>query len=233
MSLHLDWVNAKTARKACERWHYARKLPPMKGVYLGAWEDGIFTGIIAYTNSASIMLPKGFGLAYRQVVELARIALSSHRFQVSRLIAISSKMVRKKMPGLRLIVSFADTRQKHHGGVYQAAGWIYTGEGGAKTEYVIGGRVIHCRDYSAAKYGAAAFGRQIPRSRFEHAQIIKAPPKHRYLLPLDDGMRDLVSTMAKPYPKRARSIAVDASANHAEEGGSSPTRALHLTDEST
>jgi hypothetical protein len=51
--------------------------------------------------------------------------------------------------------------------------------------------------------------------------------KYRYLMPLDDEMRAKIAPLAKPYPKRAGSIVTDAPANHAGEGGSVPTPALH------
>jgi hypothetical protein len=51
-------------------------------------------------------------------------------------------MVQRHCSGLRLIVSFADTAQGHHGGIYQAAGWIYSG--GTETHaYRVKGVVEH------------------------------------------------------------------------------------------
>lgn len=52
------------------------------------------------------------------------------------------------------------------------------------------------------------------------------PGKHRYLMPLDDEMRAKIAPLARPYPKRAGSIASDATANHAGKGSATPTPAL-------
>lgn len=51
--------------------------------------------------------------------------------------------------------------------------------------------------------------------------------KHKYLMPLDSEMRNQILPLSKPYPKRAGSDTLDTPANHAGEGGSLPTPALH------
>lgn len=51
--------------------------------------------------------------------------------------------------------------------------------------------------------------------------------KHKYLMPLDAEMRKRIITLAKPYPKRAGSETNDTSGIQPEEGGVTPTPALH------
>ena len=55
---------------------------------------------------------------------------------------------------------------------------------------------------------------------------IALPLKYKYLMPLDVEMRARILPLAQPYPKRAGSIAADAPAHQAGEGGSTPTPAL-------
>ena len=43
------------------------------------------------------------------------------------------KISRHSLPGLRLIVSYADKDQNHHGGIYRATNWIYEGLFGVGT----------------------------------------------------------------------------------------------------
>lgn len=48
---------------------------------------------------------------------------------------------------------------------------------------------------------------------------IETPPKHRYLMPLDNEIRHHILSLAKPYPKRATSETVDTSDHHSEKRG--------------
>lgn len=44
-------------------------------------------------------------------------------------------------------------------------------------------------------------------------------------------MKKKIAHLHKPYPKRATSIDNDVSVHHTEEGGASPTVALHFAEE--
>lgn len=60
------------------------------------------------------------------VIELARLVrLPDATAPLSRLIGFACDRLR--LHGHALVVSFADWTQRHHGGVYQAAGWNYDG----------------------------------------------------------------------------------------------------------
>jgi len=37
------------------------------------------------------------------------------------------RKLKKHAKGLKLVVSYADFNQGHHGGIYQATNWIYVG----------------------------------------------------------------------------------------------------------
>jgi hypothetical protein len=58
------------------------------------------------------------------------------------------------------------------------------------------------------------------------AYAVRGSSKYRYLYPLDQETRTRVLPLARPYPKRATSIDSDVPANHAGQGGASPTVAL-------
>lgn len=59
------------------------------------------------------------------VLELSRLVRADERVPLTALIAFCCKALRRR--GADLLVSFADKTHKHHGGVYQAASWNYTG----------------------------------------------------------------------------------------------------------
>jgi hypothetical protein len=116
--LKLDWCSHEAAKYAVEKWHYSGRVPKSKLAKVGVWESGKFVGCVIFGVGATPEIAKPFGLVATQVVELVRVALSNHRAAVSRIIAIALKIVHKANPGLRVVVSFADSSQGHHGGIY-------------------------------------------------------------------------------------------------------------------
>lgn len=223
--LRLDWCSHEAARYACERWHYSRRVPVFKTVRVGVWEDTRFVGVVMFGQGATPELCKPYGLTGLETCELTRIALCSHRSHVSRIVSIAVRMLRCRCPGLRLIVSFADTAQGHHGGVYQAAGWLYSG--GSETHaYRVKGKIEHPKTLHS-RYGIG--GQSIPwlvAHVDRAAERIVAGFKHRYLMPLDAEMRARIAPLAQPYPKRVKQ-ATDA--HHATGGGAAPTHTLQTT----
>src|SRR5690606_854940 len=118
------------AKYAVEHWHYSQSLPASKKVKIGAWErpaqvaDYLFIGCVIYAWGSNQHLGTAFGLSMNETAELCRVALGKHITPVSRIVAISLKMLKRQCPGLRLVVSYADVDQNHHGGIYAAGNWI-------------------------------------------------------------------------------------------------------------
>lgn len=223
MSLRLDWCSHEAAKYACEKWHYSKRIPKSKLVKIGVWEDQTFIGSIIYGVGATSDLVKRYGLKMTEGCELVRIALNgSHNTPVSRIIAISLKILKKKCPGIRLVVSFADPEQGHHGGVYQASGWIYVGKSQSSDEYLYKGRRWQGRSFRNRFKGL---------EKHPDVKIVKGSSKYRYLMPLDRETRDRIKILAKPYPKRAGSSDSAASGFQPGEGGANPTPALHISNE--
>lgn len=204
MTLRVDWASHDAAKFATSRWHYSRSMPGAKIVKVGAWENDAFIGVVLFSLGATPEIGSLYGLTQQHVCELTRVALApGHRTPVSRILAIAIRMLRRQSPGLRLIVSFADTAQGHHGGIYQAGGWIYLGE--ALTHSIrLHGAAVHPRSLGS-RYGTG--GQSIPWLRANvdpTAERITTPAKHRYVMPLDDAMRAQIAPRALPYPKRAK-----------------------------
>jgi len=147
------------------------------------------------------------------------------------MLSIAVKIIHKKYPNLKLLVSFADTEQGHIGGIYQGQGWIYLGgKEESNGRYIVNGESVHPRVLHL-RYGFG--GQSIPWLRAnidKNAVRIKTPVKHKYVYPLDREMRERILPLAQPYPKRAGTIDVDGPATHAGQGGSSPTPALQITE---
>lgn len=223
--LKIDWATHEAAKYACENWHYSRCIPKSKLSKIGVWEDGKFIGVVIYGCGATPNLGKPYGLNQNECIELVRIALTKHQTPVSRIVRIANNWMHEANPGLRLVVSFADKSQGHHGGIYQAGNWIYTGQGPSAKFYMIHGKLTHPRTLGLAGLIQNLSG---ARKRDPRASVVNIPGKHRYLMPLDTEMRKKVLPLSKPYPKRAGSDTTDTAPFQGAEGGSIPTPALHF-----
>jgi hypothetical protein len=221
--LKIDWATHEAAKYACENWHYSQSIPKSKLVKVGVWENGKFIGVVIFSPGATPNLGSPYGLTQRQCVELTRIALTRHVTPVSRILSIALKFLIAANPKLRLVVSFADRDQSHHGGIYQATNWIYDGTGSPATFYMINGKKTHPRTIGLAGHVQNLQG---ARKMDRNAKAIKCQGKHRYLMPLDAEMKKQILPLARPYPKRADSMGGHASGFQPEEGGSTPTSAL-------
>lgn len=216
--LKIDWATHKAAKYACENWHYSKCLPSslQKRVAVGAWEKGSFIGVVVFGHGANPQIGSPYGLTINQCVELTRIALKrGHKSQVSRIVKLALKFLKSSQPGLRLVVSYADQGQGHHGGVYQAGNWIYRGLSASAIKVWYKGKWAHKKTVD----DAGVDQRNLKKKRVQG--------KHTYLMPLDKEMKKAVLPLSKPYPKRAGSVESDTPAIHAGEGGANPTPALH------
>lgn len=232
--LKLDWCSFEAAKFAVERWHYSRCMPSGKMVKIGVWESGKFIGVVLYSCGASppmyVWAKQKLRLEPTEVCELTRVALSSHTTSVSRILAISLRLLKRHCPKLRCVVSFADLDESHHGGIYQAGNWTYCGASnvGGRQGWMINGRKTHARSVGAASGSNSLEGaRRLDPNAFE----IITKGKHKYLMPLDDEIRARISPLARPYPKRAGSAASGTTDFQSGRGGATPTPALPSSEE--
>lgn len=231
MTLRLDWCSFDAAKFACTRWHYSRSVPSGKMSRVGVWENDRFIGALIFSRGATPRIGDPYGLTQYEVCELTRVALARHTAPVSRMLAIALRMLRKLSPSLRLIVSYADADQQHTGGIYKATNWVYVGlkNAGAKGAYIIHGKRVHPRTVGAS--GGIQSLEWIRQNIDSRAIELKTLGKHKYLMPLDNAMRQQVEPLRLPYPvsQRARSTDSGAPDDQLGGGGANPTRALITT----
>lgn len=206
--LRLDWASAEAAQFACERWHYSGCTPAFKCVRVGVWESGKFIGVVLFGQGANNNIGGPFGVQMHEVCELTRIALNKHIAPVSRIGSMALRFLRRHCPGIRVVVSYADTAQGHHGGIYQAMGWIYTGESEARP-FRVNGELHHPKSLYSV-YGrngnSVEWLREHVDPKAERIQSVK----HRYVMPLDPEMRAQLLPQALPYPKRVADAVTEA-----------------------
>jgi len=192
--LHIAPCSYEAAKFAVEHWHYSGSMPAGKRVAFGVWEGGDYKGVVLFGMGANRNIGSPYGVEADEVCELTRIALRQHEWPVTKMGAIALKMLHKSNPGLRLVVSYADPAQGHHGGIYQGMNWLFVGTSvGTAMIQMPSGEVVHRKTF---------------RSRFGHNKAkkmgckwVQGPEKLKYLYPLDDDMREQIEPLAKPYPK--------------------------------
>ena len=190
--LVVDWATHAAAKYACENWHYSGCLPVGKLVKVGAWENGSFIGVVLFGRGANRNMVKGYGLTQNQGCELVRIALTKHDSPVSRICAFAMRFLKAQSPDLRLIVSYADPEQGHHGGIYQAGNWIYRGLSASALKIWYKGKWAHKKTVDDSGINQHNLAKK------------KVAGKHTYLMPLDEDMRARIMPLSKPYPKREK-----------------------------
>ena len=221
-TLKIDWATHESAIYSCKHWHYSGCMPVGKTVKIGAWESGKFIGVVIFARGATPNLGKPYGLKQTECIELCRVALRKHAAEVSRIVAIAIRFLKQKNQKVRLIVSFADQSQGHHGGIYQAGNWIYTGTSGDATFYLINNKLTHPRTLGTMGHIQNIAGAKIVDP---HAKEVKCLGKHRYLMPLDADMRERILPLSKPYPKRSKQAMAGTTGTAAV---TTPTRALQI-----
>ena len=215
-NLKIDWATHEAAKFACENFHYTKKIPVNKLVKIGAWENKKFIGVVIFGVGASAVLHRQFNLSRFEVCELVRVALTDHITPVSRIISIALKFLKKSNPNLKICVSFADPSQNHHGGIYQAGNWIYTGKSSKTIEYFYNNDWRHVTDI-------------FKRLKKEQIKLLKKREKegkYRYIMPLDDQIKKKLKLISLPYPKRVTSKDNVALVVQTKEGGVNPTVTL-------
>lgn len=183
MSLKVDFCTFEAAQFAVKQYHYSKSMPSGGCVKLGVWEDGVFIGAVIFGKGANDRLLSPYGLHHTEGCELTRVALSKHKAPVTQIVAIALRILKKTNPGLRLVVSFADSRQGHEGTIYKAGNWVYTGKVHSTPDYLIDGKWKHQRSVTS-KYGTIKGIYKNPAIPYRDGGY-----RHRFLMPLDDEMR--------------------------------------------
>jgi hypothetical protein len=223
VELQIDYCSHKASKYAVERWHYSKTLPVPPLVKIGVWENSKFIGVVIFSRGASCNLLKPYGLKQTEGCELTRVALNRHKTPVTRIIKIAVLFLKKSSKNLRLIVSFADPKYGHHGGIYQGGNWIYSGCSAKQKEYFKGGRRLHSRQVSEKGWNIqqGAVRRTVKPSE---CRIVNLEGKHRYLMPLDVEMKKRILPLSKPYPKREK---LGDDPDHGNSDGATPILTLH------
>ena len=192
----------------CKDWllnkHYAKRMPPIEYAFGLFDENNILFGVITFATPVSSNLRGIFNNIFKVLV-LNRLCINDglERNCLSFLVSKSLKM----LPMPLVIISYADTSQNHHGYIYQATNFIYTGLSAKRTDWKIKGMEhLHgatIADISRGKENRAEY----MRNRFgDDFYLEDRARKHRYFMFLGrkqqvNKMMELLPYKIEPYPK--------------------------------
>ena len=200
MSLGLFRCPFRLARLSVQCWHYSRSMPAAGLDCYGVIEDGRFVGVVVFGMGANYRLAASFGLRQSEVRELVRVALCRDRSTpTTAIVASALARLHRERPEVRMVVSYADTKQGHVGTIYQAGNWTYLGIATAGRTIRLHGREYHNRSVWQ-RYGTSRLD-WLRRHVDADASATTDPPKHKYVLAFDRRLRQQLLMSAQPYPQ--------------------------------
>ena len=200
----------------CEDWflkkHYLRRMPNINKVFGLSDNSNLLQGVCSFGKPISYTLVQGAinGLYQNNFLELNRLVINEGLEKNILSFFVSNSL--KKLPKPSVVVSYADTSQGHHGFIYQATNWIYTGLSAEWKDYAVKGlehmhhlaiedsvgrydqhKNINKHELLKEKYGDRLYMKERPR-------------KHRYFYFLGNKkekalMNENLQYKVEPYPK--------------------------------
>lgn len=170
----------------CEN-HYLRSFP-------SGWVYNYhhYGALVVFSIPANMNLANFLFRGQVEVRELARLwAPDGHAPNLlSAAISAACSALRRDV-GCEAVVSFADPNHGHHGGVYQASSWIYTGQSEETRVYrTDDGRTLSRRAFHSGS-----------KSHIPNVPAERLLGKHRYVRCLTRTSRRLLTGDPKPYPR--------------------------------
>lgn len=183
----------------CKDWllhkHYAKRMCSISYAF-GLYIDNTLNGVCTFGISASRSLCVGVcgeKNAHR-VLELNRLCVNDGLPKNTLSYFVSQCL--KMLPSSKIIVSYADSSMNHHGYIYQATNWIYTGITVKRIErYDPDNPNLHNRTVGNKK-----------NVDYKDLAIRERPQKHRYVYFTGSKtnkkhLRKQLNYEVKPYPK--------------------------------
>lgn len=138
-------ISHKQAKDFLLPKHYSGRLPSISYAF-GHFVDNELVAVCTFGKPASNSLCKGVcGDKFSsQVYELNRLCrIDTYKSYLSKFVAYCLRELKKDN---LIIISYSDTEMNHHGYIYQACNFIYTGQTKARTDkYTEGNK--HSRHY--------------------------------------------------------------------------------------
>jgi len=230
--MRLEKASHKAIKYACMNFHYAKSIPVNVFGYSVFNDAKEWCGVVLFGTGANNNLAMQYKLKQGNVIELVRMALNGKQESTSKVLAISLKLLKKDLPLVKLIISYADKDQNHNGIIYQATNWHYTGQSMVNQKdasYVIDGKRIHGKTISdkCKRYGLVK-NTENAKKVYKAKQVIEyvTKGKIKYIYPLDKNLIPLCKSLSKPYPKKCEGVLNKSSLASSQEMAVTPTSSL-------
>lgn len=162
--IEIKVIPAAVANPFVKKHHYSGKVVTNSQLHFGAFLDGHLHGVLSYGPSMDKRKIIGLveGTEWNGFLELNRMAFDDYlpRNSESYCIAATLRMIRKKAPQVKRVVSFADGTQCGDGTIYRASNFILTGISINKT-------IIRMPDGSAVADITLDLQRQNTKERYD------------------------------------------------------------------
>lgn len=129
--IEIKVIPASVANPFVRAHHYSGKVVANSTLHFGAFLDGRLHGVLSYGNSMdkrkTMALVEGTG--WNEFLELNRMAFDDYlpRNSESYCIGATLRMIKKKAPQIKWVISFADGTQCGDGTIYRASNFVLTG----------------------------------------------------------------------------------------------------------
>lgn len=171
LSIVREWLTYK---------HYARRVPPISHTFALYDNDNVMQGVCTYGPPAR-HLNNGYGCFNNELCidtfELNRLCVNDGL--PKNVLSFFVSQTLKQMQAPSCIVSYADSNNNHHGYIYQATNWLYTGQSQSGPIYfnTRTNKVVHSRTISSM------FGHAIQSELPDYITFTQEEGgKHRYFM---------------------------------------------------
>ena len=231
--LLLKPIGATEANNFVRKNHYSGKVVPNSQIHIGIYYFGKLEGVMQY--GPSIDKKKSITLvadtAWGGFIELNRMVFTDAlpKNSESRAIAVSLKILKKHLPQLEWVISFADGTTCGDGTIYRASGFLLTA---IKPNTQLR---VDPSD-GAAKHAITAYHLNV-RKEWSKWQAVPGF-QLRYIYFFGDSVRKRLQVKEIPFSQiavkgatmykglRPGSITSDATSIHEVDGGATPTSGL-------
>lgn len=193
--MRISVATPKAIKYACTQFHYAKSVPAVQYGFNVFNDEDEWCGVICYGGGANNNMPKAFDLCAGEILELVRVALNGKQGHgnTSKAVAMSLRYLHEINPLVKMVVSYADHRQKHLGIIYQATNWLFLGVSETSdTQYFFNGKWTHERTINAQK-NRTELKKTLPKRENSN--------KFKYIFCFDKRLRKKYLKVSQPYPK--------------------------------
>jgi len=175
--------------------HYAKRIPIIIHSF-GLYDSENLCGVCVFSYPCRMLMEN----SKYPILELTRLVINEQidKNALSYFVSHSLNLLPKPLT----VVSYADANQGHHGYIYQATNWAYTGLSSSENKIYVNGKLTHRRTLNA-RYGTSSVKELQNKT---NVTVEEQGGKHRYFYFLGNkyerlSMKSSLKYPVLPYPK--------------------------------